>query len=228
MTADAINNRDFYGTEIRHKDDPFIQQLGQFAAWTAKQATPFSFSGGAKLLKEHGAGPSLAEMLMAAKKHPGDVALGQLGFQPAPSFIQNTPALTLAREYSMENRPPGTKTAEQAKHYEALSAIYRMYRTGEVDQAQIDKYIDDGAVTDKDVTKAERESDESPIEHVVKNLTPEQVVNVYAKADPEERAAIEDYADRIRTAERKDAIQDGIDKINGNTSEPATAGGPTY
>lgn len=225
LTAEAIENRDFYGTEIRHKDDPMMKQLMEFSSWAARQAIPFSFSGGAQLLKQRGAGPSLGEMLHAAKEHPGDVALGQLGFQPAPAFIQNSAAMNQAREYAMENRPPGTKTKEQADHYDAMDAVVQMYRTGDVDQKQIDDYVDKGVMTDKDVDKAERESDEDPLARAVKGLSVEQVLNVYEKGTPEEREAIEDYADHVRGAERREGIEDGIDKINGDQTVPPDAGG---
>jgi len=232
-TAEAINNRDFYGTEIRHKDDPLMAQLGQFSRWAGSQAVPFSVSGAAKLLQQRGAGPSLQEMLQEAKKHPGDVALGQLGFQPAPAFIQNSEAINQARQYSMENRPPGTKTQDQAAHYAALDAVVRMYREDEVDQKQIDKYVDEGKLTDKDVAKAERESDEEPIARAVKNLTIEQMLNVWAKATADEREAMEPILerhekdiDKVADDEQREKLYDAFDKAMGQTdTAPATASG---
>ena len=212
------------GTEIRHKDDPWMKQLAEFTSWASKQAIPFSFSGGAQLLKKHGAGPSLSEMLHAAKEHPGDVALGQLGFQPAPSFIQNSPAMNLARDYSMENRPPGTKTQEQAAHFDALNAVVQMYRSDQVDNEQIDKYVDKGVLTDKDVQRAERESDDDPLARVVKNLTISQMLNVWEKADDQEREAIETIIekhekdiDKIEDDEERDKLYKAFDKAMGET-----------
>lgn len=231
MTSEAIQNRDFYSTEIRHKDDPLMKQLAEFASWATKQTIPFSFSGAAKLLSQRGAGPSLGEMLHEAKKYPGDVALGQLGFQPAPSTIQNSAAMNLAHEYSMENRPPGTKTQEQSAHYAAMDAVVRMYRTDEVDQEQIDKYIDKGVLTEKDVRKAEQESNEDPLARVVKNLSLQQMLNVWGKADETERDAIEPIIerherdiDKISDDEERERLQDAFDKVMGEP-EAATAPG---
>ena len=229
-TAEAIENRDFYGTEIRHKDDPAMKQLIEFSAWAAKQAIPFSFSGAAKLLTERGAGPSLSEMLHAAKEHPGDVALGQLGFQPAPASIQNTAAMNLAREYAMDNRPPGTKTQDQAAHFKALDAVTRMYREDAVDQDQIDKYMDQGILTDREVQKAERESDEDPLYRVAKNLSIEQLLNVWTKADQSEQDAIEPLLwkherdiDRIPDDEERQRLYDSFDKALGGGQQESTA-----
>lgn len=191
MTAEAIENRDFYGTEIRHKDDPTMSQFGQFARWAASEATPFSFTGAAKLLKGRGAGPSLGEMLDSAKEHPGDVALGQFGFQPAPSYIQNTESLNLARQYEAENHPPGTHTQEQADHYAALDAVRAMYRTGDVDDAQIQRYLDRGNLTERDVTRSERDADIPMIVTATRGLNVEQFLHVFEKASPDERDALE-------------------------------------
>jgi hypothetical protein len=44
-------------------------------------------------------------------KHPGDLIAGNLGFQPAPAYIQNSEALNMAREYARTNNPPGTHIA---------------------------------------------------------------------------------------------------------------------
>jgi hypothetical protein len=231
-TAEAIQNRDFYGVEIRHKDDPMMKQLIQFARWASLQAVPFSFSGAGRLLKNRGAEPNLGSMLREAAKHPGDVALGQLGFNQAPAYIQHSPAMNLARQYSMENRPPGTKTQEQAAHYDAMNAIVQMYRTNDVDDRQIDRYVAQGLVTDKDVDKAVREADEDPLARAVKNLTIEQMLNVWQKATPAERETIEPILDRhekdidkITDDDKRQELYDAFDKAMGKPETVAPAGG---
>jgi hypothetical protein len=233
-TSEAIENRDFYGTEIRHKDNPLMAQLGQFSRWAGSQTVPFAISGAEKLLQQRGSGPSLAEMLAEAKKHPGDVALAQLGFQPAPAFIQNSPALNMAREYNRDNRPPGTKTQEQSDHYKALDAVVEMYRSGDVDDKQIDRYVEKGVLSDKDVDKAARESDQQPIARAVQNLSIEQMLNVWEKASPDEREAMEPILarherdiDKETDDDRREQLHAAFDKAMNETEQgPATAGGP--
>ena len=163
MTGEAINNRDFYGTEIRHKDDSPVKQFEDVAKWAAGAATPFAFSGTQKMLENKGEDASMDwhHPIESAKRiggaimhHPGDLALGNLGFQPAPAYIQNSPALNLAREYGMENRPPGTKTQAQAERQKAMHSIEDMYRTGNVNQATIDRYVSQGKIAHADIFKA--------------------------------------------------------------------------
>jgi ParB-like chromosome segregation protein Spo0J len=233
MTSQAINNRDFYGTEIRHKDDPTIQQFGQFSRWAGQQAIPFSFSGAEKLLKNRGAGSSLGEMLQAAKQHPGDVALGQFGFQSAPAYIQNSEAMTAARDYNAQNRPPGTRTQEQSDRYDALHAVQSMYRSGNVDNAQIDRYVDQGKLSEKDVTKAEHESDQDPIVTATRDLSVEQFLSVYSKGTEAEKEALwphlvrkQKEINKMPDGKEKDRLQEAYDKIAEPAEEPKQIAAP--
>jgi 2'-5' RNA ligase len=186
-TSELLQNKDFYGTEIRHTDDPIMQQLGEVAEWAGKQLIPFSFSGAGKLLEQRGAEDNLGSMIEEAVKHLGDLGLGQLGFQKAPSYIQNSPAMNMARDYERENRPPGTKTAEQDRHYKAMDAIVRMYREHEVDQKQIDRYIEEGIISRDDPHAARDQAKQSPMARAAENLSITQVLNVWQAATPEER-----------------------------------------
>ena len=54
MLSAALENRDFYGTEIRHPDDPVVQQLWQLAKFAGAEAMPFSVRGVQKLVQQKG------------------------------------------------------------------------------------------------------------------------------------------------------------------------------
>jgi hypothetical protein len=197
---EAIHNEDFYHVEIRHKDDPILKQFGEFASWAAKlAATPFSFSGTQKMLENKGEDASVdwRHPIESAKriggevaKHTGDLIAGNLGFQPAPAYIQNSEALNMAREYERENAPPGTKTQDQAEHSKALHSVEDQYRTKNVDKAQILQMIKDGKLTEAEWFKAQMRSGQNPLAAAVRNLSIEQALNVYAAATPEEKKAI--------------------------------------
>lgn len=191
MTSQAINNRDLYGTEIRHKDDTFVKQAWELAQFAAGTARPFSMTGTQRLLEAKGEDVSNFSALMhAALRHPGDVALGNLGFQPAPSYIQNSPALTMARQYSHDNAPPGTRTAEQQAKRQARYSIEDMYRTGNVNRATIEDYQKRGLVTPKQRGEAMMDARRDPLVGVSRSLSVEQLLNVYAAADDKEKRAL--------------------------------------
>lgn len=185
--GEAINNRDFYGTEIRHKDDPAMQQLIDVSEWAGKQAIPFSFTNAGKLLEDSGAQQNLGSMLHEAVKHPGDIALGQLGFTAAPSWIRNSEALNKAREYQRENRPPGTRTKEQAERSRIMHQMEDMYRSGKVDKDMIRELKHEGKISETDVLKARLYSRTDPLVRTFKSLSPEQALNVWKVANDKER-----------------------------------------
>ena len=54
MLSAVLENRDFYGTEIRHPDDPVVQQLWQLAKFAGAEAMPFSVRGVQKLVQQKG------------------------------------------------------------------------------------------------------------------------------------------------------------------------------
>ena len=94
MLSAVLENRDFYGTEIRHPDDPVVQQLWQLAKFAGAEAMPFSVRGVQKLVQQKGSlEESLPGQVKAAFRNPKELIAGQFGFQPAPAYIQNSPAL---------------------------------------------------------------------------------------------------------------------------------------
>jgi N12 class adenine-specific DNA methylase len=191
MTSEAIQNRDFYGTEIRHKDDSPIKQFLQVAKWAGSTALPFSVSGSKKLVEKEGEDTgTVASTVKGMLRHPGDVALGQFGFQPAPAHIQNSPALNLAREYAADNRPPGTKTKEQASRTHAMHQIEDMYRRGQVNQDAIKSYVEAGDVSERDVSRARLIGHVDPLVLATRSLSIEQALNVFDKADDKEKTAL--------------------------------------
>jgi protein-tyrosine-phosphatase len=234
MTSEAINNRDFYGTEIRHTDDPAMRQLADFSKWAASQAIPYSFSSGAKLLENAGGDNSIGGILRGIVRHPrstlGDVVLGQLGFQSAPSYVQNSDALNAAREYGRDNRPPGTKTKDQAEHLKAFDAVVQMYRNRAVDRDQIQRYVKEGKLTPASASKAAMESRQPQILLASRSLSVEQLLNVYEKATPDEKRVLYPMVARkapqirdISDPDRRQEVEDAYKRVVGEEREMMAA-----
>ena len=155
MLSAVLENRDFYGTEIRHPDDPVVQQLWQLAKFAGAEAMPFSVRGVQKLVQQKGSlEESLPGQVKAAFRNPKELIAGQFGFQPAPAYIQNSPALNRAHEYDMANMPPGTRTQEQAEKQRLRNAIAIQYRSGHPDHAAIANLVREGKLTQKEVNSA--------------------------------------------------------------------------
>jgi hypothetical protein len=155
LLAATLENRDFYGTEIRHPDDPAVQQLWQLAKFAGAEAMPFSVRGVQKLVQQKGSlETSLTGQAKEALKNPKELIAGQFGSQPAPAYIQNSPALNKAHEYDMANMPPGTRTQEQARRQRLRNAIAIQYRNGHPDRAGIANLVREGKLTQKEVNSA--------------------------------------------------------------------------
>ena len=83
MLSAVLENRDFYGTEIRHPDDPVVQQLWQLAKFAGAEAVPFSVRGVQKLVQQKGSlETSLPGQLKAAFRNPKELVAGSLAFNP--------------------------------------------------------------------------------------------------------------------------------------------------
>jgi hypothetical protein len=188
LLSAALENRDFYGTEIRHPDDPVVQQLWQLAKFAGAEAMPFSVRGVQKLVQQKGSlETSLPGQVKAALKNPKELIAGQFGFQPAPAYIQNSPALNRAHEYDMANMPPGTRTQQQAEKQRLRNAIAIQYRNGHPDHAAIANLIREHKLTRKEVNSAITTAKTDPLVRAARPLHLDQLLNVYAAADQKER-----------------------------------------
>jgi hypothetical protein len=188
MLSSVLENRDFYGTEIRHPDDPIVQQLWQLAKFAGAEALPFSFRGVQKLVQGKGSlESSLSGQMKEALRSPKELLAGQFGFQPAPAYIQNSPALNKAHEYSMANMPPGTRTQEQAEKARLKRAIEIQYHSGHPDRQAIENLVKEGKLTQHEVNGAILLSKTDPLVRASRSLHLEQVLNVYAQADQREQ-----------------------------------------
>jgi N12 class adenine-specific DNA methylase len=101
MLAEAWRNEDFYGTEVRHKDDPPAQQLLDLAKFAVGGFTPYSFQG---LKKEMKSGASLLEASPA-----------MFGLPPAAAQVSRDPLHQALIEYQREHRMTGARTKQQAE-----------------------------------------------------------------------------------------------------------------
>lgn len=215
MTAEAIQNRDFYGNEIRHKDDPIVKQFLETAQWFGRTSEPFSFTGTKKLLEKEGEPTNtLSDVVKGALKHPGDVLTGQMGFQPAPSWVQNSAALNAARDYEASNFTPGTRTAAQAAKTTAMHQVSDMYRRKAVDKEAIERFKKDGTLNETDILKAQIRAREDPLYAATKSLHPDQVLKVYQAGTPEEqrtlRPLLEEKLMKITSDPQQQELRDQI------------------
>jgi len=99
-----LTNQDYYGTQIRNPDDPFVKQVGEELGFVAKQFVPFSVKG--------------AERRVGAKESPEIKGESFMGIMPIPPEIARTAAQNKIMEYGIARLPKGARTQEEQDRFE--------------------------------------------------------------------------------------------------------------
>lgn len=152
LIGDLVQNKDYYGTEIRHQGDNPAFQLVQAGKFTAKAFTPFWMRGAAKVYERGGSIAAMAAPL--------------IGIMPAPADLNKTEAERLAGKLVSDRMPKGTKTQEQFERGQLVQHLTGLARRDPVQAA-------------KEIAQARKERKITPLQahHIVLNarLAPIQV-----------------------------------------------------
>jgi hypothetical protein len=168
--VEMLQNRDFFGTEIRNADDPIVQQVMDAGKYMGKQYLPFSVRNMAEQQKR---GSGLKSQTATF-----------FGVTPAPSYINNSDAVNRAIEYGRANRGEGTRTRGQAEQSERRRQLADQIRTGtKVDLAG---EIKAGRITRRDAQLVQQSAKESKLIRASKSLPIEQLLKVSEVANPDE------------------------------------------
>jgi len=167
LLADLERNRDYYGTEIRHPGDNLINQMAGMAGYTIKAFEPFWMRGEQKVSERAG----------TAAEH----VLPLVGIMPAPALMTMSPAqraasaLAQSRTQTAEqfDRRQIKKRVESAESRQGPTAVQQAVQSGEIEQQ-----------TGRDILK---DSKLPPILRATRSLDVGGLVEVYAKANEEEK-----------------------------------------
>jgi hypothetical protein len=110
MLSDVARNKDHFGVEVRSPDASIPKQVGQTAAYVAKNFEPF-WTRGTRREVERGAKPI----------SPRTVA-PFFGVMPAPRSVTQTPAENLAHDLMLEQLPVGARSQAQAERAKQKAA----------------------------------------------------------------------------------------------------------
>jgi hypothetical protein len=180
---------------------------------------PFSVRGVQKLVQQKGSlEESIPGQVKAAFRNPKELIAGQFGFQPAPAYIQNSPALNRAHEYDMANMPPGTRTQAQAEKQRLRNAIAIQYRSGHPDHAAIANLVREGKLTQKEVNSAIVTAKTDPLVRACTPAAPRSAVEGLCRRRSEGAAAA---APDYREEDRRRSERDGSAKTRRLTGCPS-------
>jgi len=179
MVAEMLSNKDYFGTEIRNADDPFIQQLTDEAVHLGKGFVPFSVQG---MLKE--------------KERQGSTttkALSFFGFNPAPKDIDNTAAQDLAFEIYAANKGDAPKTKASVARNREISDLVRLKKRGQKEayQQEFNKAVKAGVISPQDAKQVTQRMKKDFFQYAVTTMQLPDALDVYEAATPDERTKLQ-------------------------------------
>ncbi|HUW31683.1 MAG TPA: hypothetical protein VM223_08740 [Planctomycetota bacterium] len=175
--GDLFANSDFYGTEIRHKDDPAIQQLMDVAEYVGNSFLPFSVRNYQK---------------MRRTGYPtGEAALkSATGVVSAPAYLTRSPAQLLMTRYIIDHIPRGTRTKEEFELSQLRKQIIQKLRNGQpVSSEDMAKFSERGQAY------IERKGKMTPFAGSFQGLPFGEALNVYTIATEAERRQVLEILD---------------------------------
>lgn len=178
LISESFANRDYYGVEVRHPDDPIWKEVLQEGQHVAKAFTPFWVRGYMKANET--TGTPLAEKLAPL-----------FGFMPATGEYTKSKAFLKAEEFRREKAPQGTRTKEQAEKSEMIGKFKERIRAGdETVKADVNRAVAEGSLKRDDRNKLRKAARTTPFQDIVKSLGAKEAMKVHELSDARERAMI--------------------------------------
>lgn len=173
---EMMSNKDYYGDEIRNPDDPAVKQIGQEAAFMAKQAVPFSLS-------------NLSETNRRGDNSAATKFGNWFGITPAPREKVRSPAQNEIADI-MAKQGHDMATPEEADARQSRAEILSGLRgNNSVDlQQAVSDAIERHQITSPEIGQLLKRAGTTPMQEKFKTLSTEQALDVFKKSSPREQA----------------------------------------
>jgi hypothetical protein len=185
-----VQNKDYYGVEVRSTGAPIITQLGELAEFGIKQYAPFWMRGVAKEVEREG-GEGMSGLFDLMTKKPLKIVAAQVGIMPAPAAYNKSNAETLMTEIGVAERPSGALTKEKREHFDVTKKIRHAYLIGKDAEgnALLQGAIQQGQLSKREIGMLKKSANETPMSYAFKRLKAEDALRVWAVMTPEEKVA---------------------------------------
>jgi hypothetical protein len=180
LITEMVENKDFYGNEIRNTDDPAMAQLGQALAHVGKSFLPFTFR-------------SAQKRAQIGQKGVESQVENFLGIAPAPRNQERTDAEAMAHDLIQRRSPAGAHTTAEQKKQQRILDLEQEARSTTTPQARealkvkLAAQLDAGTITEQDAITAIKRSRTPGLVHQFKELTIPEALKVWDVASPKER-----------------------------------------
>ena len=204
MISEMLMNKDFFGREIRHSDDPMVKQMQDEVTHFVENFEPISLR---QFSQSKAAGGSAI-----------DKAQNFVGITNAPNWVGESTAEQLAQKIN-QGQPHGNETPDE-ELIQRKGAAQKLFLQGNDEEAEaiLDKLADAGQLTGIQRKNIERGTDKSFLENQVSRLDAGEAMRVYKVADLKERAVLKDAIqtklDKAHiTEEKREALQAEFDRL---------------
>ncbi len=172
--GDLWQNEDFFNVEIRHPDDPLVDQMQQVATYMGEAFLPFSVRNYQRM-RQSGEPTAKAALTSAA------------GIISAPRYLTRSPAQKLMMDFIVARLPQGTRTRESFERSQLRKHLIRDASEGRsIFTAEAREVF-----TGPELAKIKREARIEPFARSFKRLTFREALLVYQIATDQEREQVQ-------------------------------------
>ncbi len=172
--AQMLENKDYYGVQIRNPQDPKVKQATDFMQYVGTQFIPFSVRG-AQMRGKSGAGI-------------GEQAESFFGVIPAPKGVTQTKAEELLGEFTKRHMEGGPITREEQLKKQTKADIRDQFKRGQVDELRT--AIDKSGLQPAEIHNLLRNASKPALITRFLPLSPSEAMQVWRIANTDERSAL--------------------------------------
>lgn len=182
LIYEAVENKDYFNTEIRNADDPLVQQLKQNAEFAVKEVVPISYTNAERDVEE---GASLKSKLVAMGKQ------AIRGVVPAPTTVERSAAENKLHEWGIADRGTRTQAQVEKSRLERQIREGTAARTPEGAEAR-QEAIAKGELSKRQIVGAIKSGvrQQTYLQAGFKQLTLDRALTLYGIATPDERRQV--------------------------------------
>ncbi len=202
LIGNMLQNKDYFGTEVIHPDDPLVKQVGDEMAFVAKSFVPYTAQGMKRRGEmEPGIEPKIESFF---------------GIMPLPSELTRTRAENLAIKLMRDQMPQGSRTQAQFERSQNESKALAQIKMGRM---EMDQAVKSGLVSPERADVVDKRANQSYLEYAVSRLSAPSAMKVFENATPKERQGIADLVynkidnSKTLTDAEKELLQRRFDAI---------------
>lgn len=200
VVADLLrvwDNKDFYGTEIRHLDDNPISQIWDVVKYLGSSVLPIS----------------LNNLQKGLDKKSVSAYTGLAGFNIAPAYATKTKALQKVSDIVENKKEVGARTKEQFETSQLMGQLRNDVRSKQGTE-RIREALQQGKISKIQARSIIQDSTLTPLQSAVKHLSVNEVMQVWQVATPDEKHQLKPFLSKKMQSVKNMSGEKRIQTIN--------------